>query len=489
MSPRQRRVGWVALLGVVLLGTLGLVAWDASQGRTSVPRVEQVDPWDAVTRRDFVRAVAHLKEGTPEAEVVRLLGPPHDVRTDADPGGIGTPDTREEWRYGTDGHLTLATLGSVAIDTRGRVQYAVGGKGVPPDPWELTEAELRPLLRLIDKVSSYNAGPDYDPLATIRAVNALQPLGKDKALAALDEYLRVGSNPDGVFLVLRVLFDVPDDPGHLPVLSVGAPAPPAPADPRRLPRYPVLLQDDVPLLLVSGYRLAGVAQRPKRHVDYFRGNGRLRANQMRPPDDPLGVLDGWQQAAGWQYDGRDVSRGKLLIGHQLLNLIATVYRPATDALGDRVLAADSFDADWRTIRADVAKRAIRWDAGGGRYAYADGSVLPAPTRRQYRRHTWRIEGLGGQASVVVERANDKCVYVTLEWSGLGEQQVPYDLRVVSAKDQTTVYGRLTPLPLEANAGGNAPLMHGVRLAIADGEAVRLRMRAIERELVSPAYTP
>ena len=56
---------------------------------------------------------------------------------------------------------------------------------------------------------SYDAGYHYNPLAVIRVVNALQPLGKDKALAALDEYLRVASDfhspaREGVFLVLRV---------------------------------------------------------------------------------------------------------------------------------------------------------------------------------------------------------------------------------------------------------------------------------------------
>ena len=60
------------------------------------------------------------------AEVRRLLGPPDDVRTQHDPGGISAADAKEIWRYGTSGHLTTATLGVVCIDEKDRVQYVSG---------------------------------------------------------------------------------------------------------------------------------------------------------------------------------------------------------------------------------------------------------------------------------------------------------------------------------------------------------------------------
>src|SRR5262249_49322939 len=150
------------------------------------------------------------------------LGKPDDVKTRTDPGGISRRSRiREIWRYGTDGHLSFATLGWVSIDTDGKVQYVVGGRGQPPDPAVLPEAELRPLLRLIHTAPSYNDGYDYNPRAVIQIVNALQALGKEKALAAIDEFLRVSPGREGVFLVLRVLFDVPSDPGHMPHMFVG----------------------------------------------------------------------------------------------------------------------------------------------------------------------------------------------------------------------------------------------------------------------------
>jgi len=68
-------------------------------------------------------------------------------------------------------------------------------------------------------------GPSYDPRALIRAVNALQPLGKERALAAIGELLRVAlpSDPayEGMLLVLRVLFEVPKG-GVMPQREAGA---------------------------------------------------------------------------------------------------------------------------------------------------------------------------------------------------------------------------------------------------------------------------
>jgi len=101
--------------------------------------------------------------------------------------------------------------------------------------------------------------------------------------------------------VLRVLFDVPDDPGYMPHIYVGAPYPKKPEDPKSVPRFPVLLLDDVPLMLVSGYLLAGEAEHVESHVDYFRKNGRLRAKPLAPTNDPLGVYDQFERSFLWVF--------------------------------------------------------------------------------------------------------------------------------------------------------------------------------------------
>jgi hypothetical protein len=63
-----------------------------------------------------------------EAQVLRILGPPDDVRTETDPGGILSADTREVLRCGTNGHISCATLGQVYLNRARAVQYVFGGR-------------------------------------------------------------------------------------------------------------------------------------------------------------------------------------------------------------------------------------------------------------------------------------------------------------------------------------------------------------------------
>ncbi|HEY4241456.1 MAG TPA: hypothetical protein VGM88_16660 [Kofleriaceae bacterium] len=132
-----------------------------------------------------------------------------------------------------------------------------------------------PTMKL-DDLLAHAASADftkYDPRAVIDAVNALIPLGKD---AALDKIAHAKGDR-GLFLVLRVLFDA-DPP---PPMRIGAPVPPPPA--KALPSFPILMVDDVPLMLARGYTLAGLPEAVSSHVDYYRAHGTLRAAPLKPP--------------------------------------------------------------------------------------------------------------------------------------------------------------------------------------------------------------
>ena len=257
----------------------------------------------AATRSQFARAVSNVREGMSAADVEALLGKPHDIRTRKDSlGDVVTYRTKAVWCYGTDGHLSTPTLGSVSLDDQDRVQFVLGGgEALPEGVFE--EGELRHLLRILDRVPSYNAGAAFDPLRLIQAVNALQPLGKERALAAIGEYLRVASRytssgREGMFLVLRLLFDVPADAGGQPDMLVGAPSGPEPGCSADAPRYPILVCDDIPLLAVNGYFLCGCAQDPTAHLEYFRERGRLRDGPLTPTDQPFNCLQGGSRAIG-----------------------------------------------------------------------------------------------------------------------------------------------------------------------------------------------
>jgi hypothetical protein len=123
----------------------------------------------------------------------------------------------------------------------------------------------------------------YDPTAVIDAVNALVPLGKDAALETIARFLerRAGNElHQGLFLVLRVLFDAPAT-GH-PPMRIGGSHPEAPAAADALPRFPVVLVDDVPLMLVSGYMLGGEPESVSAHVEFYRAHGVIRTAPLAP---------------------------------------------------------------------------------------------------------------------------------------------------------------------------------------------------------------
>ena len=211
----------------------------------------------ARTRQRFAVLMSQVAPGTTREEVEAILGKPDDVRTKYDPGSVWRSEMGETWCYGTNGHLTTATLGSVYIDENGKVQGVCGAAGDPPPAWMFAEEELRSILRLLDETSSYNDGWGYNPRSVIRSVNALQPLGKEKALAAVAEYLRVSPGSfdthavDVMFLVLRTLFEIPNPLGHMPVMLVGEPSPMEPEDRTKIPRFPIYIQDDIPFLILT----------------------------------------------------------------------------------------------------------------------------------------------------------------------------------------------------------------------------------------------
>jgi hypothetical protein len=158
---------------------------------------------------------------------------------------------------------------------------------------------------------------EYDPARVVEAVNELQPLGKEPALERLEAEL-AGRDPQrpayGLFWVLRVLFDVPAETGFPPV-RLGQPTVSPPRDPAALPRFPIVLAGDVPLLAVRGYTLGGLAEPIEAHVRYFREHGRLRAAPLSPSPERAEdeFLSQWKAAYGDSYpaEGLELAREQL----------------------------------------------------------------------------------------------------------------------------------------------------------------------------------
>lgn len=225
-----------------------------------------------------------------------------------------------------------------------------------------------------------------DPLTLIRAVNGFHAMGKEATLAAMARFARrtqdAGDDKQqSLFLVLRCLFEVPDPPGSMPPLGVGSSMPPEPHDPRLVPRFPLVLIEDIPLNLVDGYLFTGVLPSPLGHIAYFREHGRLRARPLAPPSRPLDVMARLEASPQWLWErpyrtderrpfvrdgvvrmeARWLEEGMILLREQLLRLVASVYPVKTDKDGSLLQYRDDADEIWRKAVQEVGRMRLRWD--------------------------------------------------------------------------------------------------------------------------------
>jgi hypothetical protein len=142
---------------------------------------------------------------------------------------------------------------------------------------------------------------DYRPRLVVDAVEELRELGKDAALDRVEAESNASPDDVGSFWVLRVLFDPP--PGEpLPPVRLGRPTVDPPPEAGALPRFPIVVVDDVPLLVIRGYALAGKAEPLSAHIAWYREHGRLRDDPLRPSDDAEAVREHfiatWRKAYG-----------------------------------------------------------------------------------------------------------------------------------------------------------------------------------------------
>jgi hypothetical protein len=443
------------------------------------------------TRAAFAHSMSLVTKGMTSTEVLKQVGKPDDIRTQYDPGGISTLNTTEIWCYGTAGHLTFPTLGCIYM-SKGRVQYIMGGQGKPPDPAMFKEAELRKLLQLIDSA----AQPErYNPLPFIRIVNSLQPLGKDTALACISEYLRVASSWDhsrtSLFLILRLLFEVPADTGFMPPMEVGMPSVANPADPKRVPLFPLVLVDDIPLDLVTGYMLAGMAEPVEEHVKYFQANGKLRAHPLHPSDNPLAALDKLEHSPQWIYRDKPGSDGygrdQSFIANQLLSLIDTVYRIEPDENGDELSCCDFDPKSWNKIVKDVAALGIKWDPAKNIYVFAGGTSLPEVKTPIYKRQIWNLPQLSADAKLIIERANKNLIVIILQYSGHAGGSIP--------KSTVTLYPTganhkpLAEFRVRSSRGENTYSETSQDAKLPIGESFQAEITFGNKATKSPVFTP
>ena len=148
----------------------------------------------------------------------------------------------------------------------------------------------------------------FHPGRALAAIQALSAAGPAAGLAALRRVAAQPDPPEGLFAVLRALVALPAagspaapwpgvlQSGWLRPPALGAPYPEAPAPLLDLPRFPLLLLGDVPLVLVSGYALGGQPEPLSMHLDGLVG-APWRTRPWRP--EPPAAVQARLEASSW----------------------------------------------------------------------------------------------------------------------------------------------------------------------------------------------
>jgi len=216
-------------------------------------------------------------------------------------------------------------------------------------------------------------GEAFDPLKLVAAVNELVKFGSHRAiefLRAFREHERkAGHGGEQIFLVLRAAYDLRPGVAAFPPMMIGGPdwEPPA-ASAALLPRFPLVLESDLPLMPVMGWVLGGEAEDPSAHLDWFEKNGNLRTTPLHPPDNPAAAVDAFiarvpELAAAKGAFRRAMLRAQAARAAAGALPAADTTRAALEKLYPS--KAGPREGAWAPLKAKLAK--AKWDATADAY--------------------------------------------------------------------------------------------------------------------------
>lgn len=288
----------------------------------SSPRRSAARPPPPVAQRQratFYLQMARVRVGMTEAAVRAIVGRPDFVLQSGQPGLHAQSNVSSVWCFGATSQRELPLHGAIAFDRNRRVQMLSGARAPRSSVLQMTDDALRLHLNNIAAIGAIDAAR-FDPAPLVRAVNALQPLGRDAALDVIDEYLRVHNAAlagvdESVFLVLRALF-VPSPPHRAhPTAHLGAPSVAPPTNPDDLPAFPLAIADDVPFVLVTGYILGGLPEQAEQHMPWYRANATIRPRPLAP--NPATALASFAATAGGRHFFAAEPTGRAMLTSQL----------------------------------------------------------------------------------------------------------------------------------------------------------------------------
>jgi hypothetical protein len=161
------------------------------------------------------------------------------------------------------------------------------------------EARLHEAVRLMSASPGWFPSDEYDPIALVRAVNALHVLGREEAIEALrrfaKEYPSNGGPDDrheALRLIIPLLFDRLNPEDRFPSAPVG-PEGHYRLDQKEWPFFSdfVIVEDDIPFHVVWTMGFSGEMRDNSYAIDRAQAHGSFRATPLRPLDSPFDAAD------------------------------------------------------------------------------------------------------------------------------------------------------------------------------------------------------
>lgn len=257
-----------------------------------------------------------------------------------------------------------------------------------------------------------------------------------------------------------------------------------------MPRYPIAMQDDTPILMLRGYSMRGRRIQPESHVAYYRTNGKLRARPLVPTDNPLRVVAKLETSQQWTFSDHPGwnghARGRVFVMNQVLRLVDTVYRLENDIYGQKISIRHDVDERWKLILDEFSKLDVRWDSENNVYTFRDGSQLPLKPINLYHRKIWPLDLPDRDVRLILERQDRRYLRIELSYvvqSG-GDQHPPTSVRVYRVSDRSSPLADLS-VPGDPGMGASS-----ATVALAEGEQVEAEMVVSGKVVAtSPVYEP
>ena len=234
------------------------------------------------------------------------------------------------------------------------------------------DAAYSEAFKLINKSPDQYGRDDPNPAATVRAVNHLHSLGKERAIDVLRQYLRYAKllsdeeddnipSQDRLCLIIPLLFVPSVEGARLP--SLGR-SPSRDETTNQWKVFNLVIKDDLPfhksVIDIHGPPL------PDRDylVEWAENHGRLRDKRLRPNDDPLLVADEiCESIAKEKRQEKPYDRShryfhiRLQAWRMIRHLIPQERGVDLELMSENLISDDA----WIELKESVGKRGIHWN--------------------------------------------------------------------------------------------------------------------------------